>query len=72
VRVRTGGESRELAMAALFAAGSQGVLEEPDALLTHFPPETDVARVRAAVLDAVPGAVVELDLTDGSVWAVAW
>ena len=39
VRVRASGEARELAMAALFEAGSQGVLEEADALLTHFPPE---------------------------------
>ena len=72
VRVRASGEARELAMAALFAAGSQGVLEEPDALLTHFPPEADVTRVRDAVLEAVPGAEVELDLTDGTDWAEAW
>jgi ribosomal protein L11 methyltransferase len=72
VRVRAAGESRELAMAALFAAGSQGVLEEADALLTHFPPETDVGRVRDAVLEAAPDASVELGATDGTDWAEAW
>ena len=72
VRVRASGEARELAMAALFAAGSQGVLEEPDALLTHFPPEADVERVKASVLDAAPGVEVELGKTDGTDWAEAW
>lgn len=72
VRVRAEGEARELALAALFAAGSQGVLEEADALLTHFPPEADVEQVRAAVLRAVPGADVELGKTDGTDWAEAW
>jgi ribosomal protein L11 methyltransferase len=72
VRVRATGEARELATAALFAAGSQGVLEEADAILTHFPPEADVAQVRAAVLDAAPGVDVELGKTDGTDWAEAW
>ena len=72
VRVRAQGESRELAMAALFAAGSQGVLEEADGLLTHFPPETDVAVVRDAVLEAAPGVEIELGETDGTDWAEAW
>lgn len=72
VRVRASGDARELATAALFAAGSQGVLEEPDAILTHFPPEADVAQVRAAVLEAVPGVEVELGTTDGTDWAEAW
>jgi len=72
VRVRASGEARELATAALFAAGSQGVLEEPDAILTHFPPEADVGRVREAVLQAAPGVEVELGQTDGTDWAEAW
>lgn len=72
VRVRASGDARELATAALFAAGSQGVLEEADAILTHFPPEADVVRVRAAVLEAAPGVEVELGTTDGTDWAEAW
>ena len=72
VRVRAEGETRELALAALFAAGSQGVLEEADALLTHFPPEADVEQVRAAVRRAAPDADVELGKTDGTDWAEAW
>lgn len=72
VRVRAVGDVRELALAALFAAGSQGVLEEPDALLTHFPPEADIDRVRDAILAAAPGVEVELGTTDGTDWAEAW
>jgi ribosomal protein L11 methyltransferase len=72
VRVRVDADSRDDAVAALFAAGSQGVLEEPDAVVTHFPPESDVERVRDAVLADVPGASVELSLTDGTDWAEAW
>jgi ribosomal protein L11 methyltransferase len=66
------GEAREVALAALFAAGSQGVLEEPDALLTHFPPEADIGRIRDAILAAAPGVDVELGSTDGTDWAEAW
>lgn len=72
VRVRARGEARDAALEALFAAGSQGVLEEGDALLTHFPPEADVERVRAGVLAAAPDAEVSLGRTDGTDWAEAW
>ena len=72
VRVRVPAESRDEAIAALFAAGSQGVLEEADAVVTHFPPESDVERVREVVLADVPSATIELSHTDGTDWAEAW
>ena len=37
VRVRPA-RDREAVIAALFAAGSQGVQEDGEALVTHFPP----------------------------------
>lgn len=72
VRVRPPAAARERVIAELFACGSQGVLEEGDALVTHFPPEHDVDQVREALLRAVPGVEVELGRTDGTDWAEAW
>jgi ribosomal protein L11 methyltransferase len=51
---------RDAVMAALFGAGSQGVLEEGDALVTHFPPDVDMSAVLAAVRAADPSAVVRV------------
>ena len=42
-------QERDAALAALFAAGAQGVHEDGDALVTHFPPEADVEGVATAV-----------------------
>jgi len=72
LRVRPPAAARELVIAELFACGSQGVLEEGDALVTHFPPEHDVAQVRDALQRAVPGVEVEIGRTDGTDWAEAW
>ncbi|MDQ2668525.1 MAG: 50S ribosomal protein L11 methyltransferase [Gemmatimonadota bacterium] len=46
--------------AALFDAGSQGVHEDGDALVTHFPPDEDADAVVAAVRAADPSAVVSV------------
>lgn len=55
-------------MTALFEAGSQGVHEDDDALVTHFPPDVDTSSV-VAVLHAVdPSAVI----TVTSVPAIDW
>ena len=72
LRIRATGDARDLVVAELFAQGSQGVLEEGDALVTHFPPETDIAPIRAAVERAVPGVEMEVGRTDGTDWAEAW
>ena len=63
---------REAALAALFAAGAQGVHEDGPALVTHFPPEADVERVTVAVRDADPGADVTIGRAADTDWSEAW
>lgn len=50
--------NRDGVIAALFGMGSQGVQEEGDALVTHFPAGTDVAAVRCGILASDPRATV--------------
>ena len=57
---------------ALFAAGAQGVHEEPESVVTHFPEGTDLDAVEATVLAAVPGATCERAATDPVDWSVHW
>jgi ribosomal protein L11 methyltransferase len=71
VRV-TPGASPEAALAALFAAGSEGVHETGAELVTHFPPDTDVERIEAAVLAADPGAQVVTAVIPSVDWAEEW
>jgi ribosomal protein L11 methyltransferase len=49
-------------IAALFAAGSQGVQEDGPSIVTHFPPGTQLGSIRSAVMSADPRA--ELSMTD--------
>ena len=63
---------REAALAALFAAGAQGVHEDGTALVTHFPPEADVESVAVAVRDADPGADVTIGRAGDTDWSEAW
>lgn len=56
---------------ALFAAGSQGIHEDGDALVTHFPPETDTTEIVAALKATDPAALVtvtEVPAVDWSEW----
>ena len=62
----------EAALAALFAAGAQGVHEDGAALVTHFPPEADVESIAAAVRRADPGASVSVGRTPDTDWSEAW
>ncbi len=71
VRVRPSA-APDAVLAALFAAGSQGVQEEPDALLTHFPPETDIARVAALIHAADAGAAIDVGRADEVDWSERW
>lgn len=71
VRVRPSGDRAAVA-AALFAAGSQGVHDDGPALVTHFPPEVDLAPVRAAVLAADPAATVDVSDAPDIDWTEAW
>ena len=65
-------QDRDAAMAALFDAGAQGVHEDGNALVTHFPPEADVERVASAVRDADPGADVAVGRAADTDWSEAW
>ena len=57
---------------ALFAAGSQGLHEDGDALVTQFPPDADVDAVRAAVLAADPDAEVAIGPASAVDWTEGW
>ena len=63
---------REAVVAALFAAGAQGVHEDGQALVTHFPPETDADSIMAAVRLADPGADVVVGEAPDTDWSEAW
>ena len=62
----------DAALAALFAAGAQGVQEDGAALLTHFPPGTDVLAIATAVREADPGATVTVGRAADTDWSEAW
>jgi ribosomal protein L11 methyltransferase len=66
------GACREAAMAALFDAGSQGVQEDGDDLVTHFPDEGAARAARDAVLAACPDASVELAPVPDVDWTERW
>jgi ribosomal protein L11 methyltransferase len=66
------GPDREAVLAALFGAGAQGVHEDGTALVTHFPQETDVAAVLAAVQAASPVATCVVGEAANTDWSVAW
>ena len=73
LRVRPSSAARrDDASAALFAAGSQGVLEEGDALVTHFPPDADIEVVRAAVLRVDPEAEIDSSTAPAIDWSERW
>lgn len=71
VRVHAAGR-RDAVSAALFAAGAQGVHEDGATLVTHFPPEQDIAGVLRQVQAAVPEAVCETAPADPIDWSVHW
>jgi ribosomal protein L11 methyltransferase len=63
--------NRDGVIAALFASGSQGVLEDGASLVTHFPPDAQLDDIRNEVLTADPQATVVITSTpdaDYSQW----
>lgn len=63
--------NRDGVIAALFAAGSQGVQEDGAAVVTHFPPDAPIADIESAVMRADPSASIaisESPETDFSQW----
>ncbi len=71
-RPRGGADAAQAVVSALFAAGSQGVQEDGDTVLTQFPPDADVDAIRAAVLDADPSADVAISPADPVDWTEGW
>ena len=62
---------RQRVIDALFAAGSQGVIEEGNAVTTHFPAGADIVAIESAIrmVDADANIVVtETDPVDWSEW----
>ncbi len=75
MRVRPSGEAestRRACLAALFAVGAQGVHEDQRSLVTHFPPDTDLVAVHAALTDADNDVVVETSAVPDIDWSEAW
>ena len=74
VRVRPGHalHARDACLAALFGVGAQGVHEDGLALVTHFPPDTDLEVVHRALTQADDEVVVETALVPDIDWSEAW
>ncbi|HEY0928387.1 MAG TPA: 50S ribosomal protein L11 methyltransferase [Gemmatimonas sp.] len=64
--------AREACMAALFAVGAQGVHEDLSALVTHFPPGTDLEAVHLALTEADELVVIETAPVADIDWSEAW
>jgi len=64
--------ARVACLAALFAAGAQGVHEDGLSLVTHFAPRTDLAHVHDLVSRADEGATIETSPVPAIDWSEAW
>lgn len=63
---------RDEALAALFAAGAQGVHEDGAVLVTHFPGEAAARAAALALAAAAPGARCVVEPTPEVDWSTAW
>lgn len=63
---------REAVSNALFQAGSQGVQEDGDTFVTHYPPATDMDTVVRLVREADSAADVQLAPVEDIDWSEAW
>jgi ribosomal protein L11 methyltransferase len=72
VRVQPSQDRRDAIIAALFEAGSGGLLEEGDVLVTQFAPGTDEAALRSALLEADPSATVATTYIKPADWTREW
>ena len=66
------GDDREAVVALLFEMGSQGVQEDGDAVVTHFPPAVEPEVLRQRLRRVSPRAVVELGETPDVDWSEHW
>jgi ribosomal protein L11 methyltransferase len=72
LRIEPAADRRDAALAALFAAGAQGVQEDGPALVTHLPADADIPSLRAALDAAAPGAAVSVQPAAAVDWSEAW
>ncbi|HEX6631379.1 MAG TPA: 50S ribosomal protein L11 methyltransferase [Gemmatimonadaceae bacterium] len=73
LRVRpSSADTAPLVSAALFAAGSQGIQEDGELLVTQFASAAEVEAARDAALAADPGARVELAPVPEVDWSEEW
>lgn len=63
---------REEAIAALFAAGAQGVHEDGSALVTSFPDEATARAAGAAATTGDPAASIDIQPAVSVDWSTAW
>jgi len=59
-------------MQAFFDAGAQGLHEDGEQLVTHFPPGTDLERVRRVLLVADPDVVIDAADVPSVDWSESW
>jgi len=69
---RSSEAARRDCLAALFSVGAQGVHEDGAALVTHFPPGTDLVLVHHALTNADDTVVVETSPVPDVDWSEAW
>lgn len=73
VAIRPSAEDRrDEVMAALFAAGSQGVHEDGALLVTHVDPVTDIAALHESVRAIDHGAVIDVSELPDQDWTELW
>lgn len=75
VRVRPSGPAmpvRSALMQAFFDAGAEGLHEDGEQLVTHFPPGTDVEAVRRALLAADPDVRIDIADVPPIDWSESW
>ncbi|MBL0172592.1 MAG: 50S ribosomal protein L11 methyltransferase [Gemmatimonadaceae bacterium] len=75
VRVQPSASSdaaRRACLSALFAIGAQGVHEDGLALVTHFPPGTDLTTVHRALSEADDRVIIETAAVPDIDWSEAW
>ncbi len=75
VRVRPSVQAisvRSALMQAFFDAGAQGLHEDGEQLVTHFPPLTDLEHVRRMLLAADPDVVIDVADVPPIDWSESW
>jgi ribosomal protein L11 methyltransferase len=72
VRVRAPGPDRPAIIAALFELGSQGVHEDGETLVTHFPAPFSIEAIAAGVRDVSASAEIETSSAPDVDWSERW